>query len=257
MYEPFVAEYYDHLPMVAGRRDLDLYLEFTHRLGDPILELGCGTGRILLPLAEAGYRITGLDFSQGMLSKCREKLERMSRETQQRVTLIQGNMTRFDLREIFPLIIIPFRPFQHLLSVGAQLDCLHCVRRHLAPGGKLILDVFQPDPRRMHDPAFTQESAPYPEIHLPDGRRVALRERIAAFHRAEQTNDVEMIFQVTHPDGRVERLVHAFTVRYFFRFEVEHVLARCGFRVAELFGDFDRSLLRDNSPEMIFVAEAA
>jgi len=67
---------------------------------------------------------------------------------------------------------------------------------------------------------------------------------------------VEMIYTVTHPDGRKEPLVFAFTVRYFFAYEVEHLLARSGFRVAEVYGDFDRSPLGDTSPEMIFVAEA-
>ena len=83
------------------------------------------------------------------------------------------------------------------------------------------------------------------------------RNKVTAFHRAGQRNDVEMIYNVMHQDGRQERLVMAFPLRYFFRYEVEHLLARCGFRVQEIFGDFDRSPLRDNSPEMIFVATAA
>ena len=92
-------------------------------------------------------------------------------------------------------------------------------------------------------------------VTLPDGRRVKLTERTAAFHRAEQSNDVELIYNITHPDGHTERLVMAFTVRYFFRYEVEHLLARCGFHVVGLYGDFGGSPLRDDSPEMIFVAE--
>ncbi len=68
-------------------------------------------------------------------------------------------------------------------------------------------------------------------------------------------NDVELIYYVTHADGRTERLVHAFTIRYFFRYEVEHLLARCGFRVAALYGDYERSPLRDDSPDMLFVVE--
>jgi hypothetical protein len=166
-------------------------------------------------------------------------------------------MTRFDLSEKCRLVIIPFRPFQHLLESQQQIDCLDCVRRHLAPGGKLIVDFFQTDPRRMHDPAFCQESDTAQEFALPDGRRVKMRDRVVAFHRAEQRNDVEMIYYVTHPGGREERLVFAFTIRYFFRYEVEHLLARCGFRVTALYGDFDRSPLANSSPEMIFVAERA
>jgi hypothetical protein len=92
------------------------------------------------------------------------------------------------------------------------------------------------------------------EYDLPGGRHVVLSERVAAFHRAQQRNDVEMIFRVTHSDGGQERLVMAWTLRYFFRYEVEHLLARCGFKVAAVYGNFDGSGLADISPEMIFVA---
>ncbi len=173
----------------------------------------------------------------------------------ERVHFVQGDMTRFDLGEKFRLVIIPFRPFQHLLEIQQQLDCLNCVRKHLAPGGRLILDVFQTDAERMHDPVHMRETL-ITEYRAANGRQVRISERVAAFHRAEQRNDVEMIFQVKHPDGRDERLVFAWTLRYFFRYEIEHLLARCGFRVVRLYGNFDRSPLSDASPEMIYVAES-
>lgn len=254
-YDTFVADYYDYLPIVAGRKDVEFYLAAARSYGDPVLELGCGTGRITLALAKAGYRVTGLDLSERMLARCEEKRAALSTEARERMHLVRADMTAFHLGEKARLIIVPFRPFQHLLETQQQLDCLERVRRHLAPGGKLIVDFFQTDPRRMHDPVFHQESDAVPEFTLPDGRRVKMRDRVVAFHRAEQRNDVEMTYYVTHPDGRRERLVFAFTVRYFFRYEVEHLLARCGFRVAALYGDFDRAPLADTSPEMIFVAE--
>jgi hypothetical protein len=105
----------------------------------------------------------------------------------------------------------------------------------------------------MHDAEFLKERKAA-EYEMSSGRRVRLTERVTAFHRAEQRNDVEMVYNVTHCDGREERLVMSFPFRYFFRYEVEHLLARCGFLVEELFGDFDRSRLQDHSPEMIFVA---
>ena len=105
----------------------------------------------------------------------------------------------------------------------------------------------------MHDPEFLEERQAA-EYFMPDGRRVRLTERVTAFHRAGQVNDVEMIYRVTHADRREERLVMAFPFRYFFRYQVEHLLARCGFQVDETFGNFDRSALQDRSPEMIFVA---
>jgi ubiquinone/menaquinone biosynthesis C-methylase UbiE len=252
---PFVSEYYDFLPLTQGRQDLDFYLYYARAAGDPILELGCGTGRILLPLAEAGHWICGLDFSEQMLARCRKKLEAERPEVRERVRLVQGNMVSFDLQDTFRLITIPFRPFQHLLKVEDQMACLHAAHRHLQPGGKIILDLFQTDARRMHDPAWLNEMEAHPEVMLANGRKVRLAERVVAFHRAEQMNDVELIYYVTHPDGRKERLVHAFTIRYFFRYEVEHLLQRCGFHVLDVFGKYDRSPLLDDSQDMLFVAE--
>ena len=256
-YEAFVAEYYDYLPPVAGRQDIGFFSRKARELGDPILELGCGTGRVLLPLAEGGHRVVGVDLSKQMLDRCRTKLGAKPLAVRDRVQLIQGDMTDFDLGERFRLIIIPFRPFQHLLQVNQQIACLNCAKRHLADGGQFILDVFHTDPRRMHDPAYQQESTPHPEVVLADGRKVNLTERTVQFHRAEQINDVEMFYNISHPDGRKERLIFAFRLRYFFRYEVEHLLGRCGFVLKELFGSYDGRPLEDGSPEMVFVAEAA
>ena len=255
LYDSFIADYYDKSPIVKGRlQDVAFYRNAVRDFGDPILELGCGTGRITMALAEAGKRITGLDLSGRMLERAVKKRAALRVEARERVHFVQGDMARFDLGEKFRLVIIPFRPFQHLLEVRQQMDCLECVRKHLAPGGRLILDVFQTDAERMHDPVHMRE-VQLTEYETADGRRVRISERVAAFHRAEQRNDVEMIFSIKHRDGRQERLVFAWPLRYFFRFEVEHLLARCGFKVAALYGDFDRSPIRGDSPEMIFVAE--
>ena len=256
LYDSFIADYYDESPSVKGRlQDVAFYRNAVRDFGDPVLELGCGTGRITMALAEAGKRITGVDLSGRMLERAVKKRAALRVEARERVHFVQGDMARFDLGEKFRLVIIPFRPFQHLLEVRQQMDCLECVRKHLAPGGRLILDLFQTDAERMHDPVHMRE-VPLSEYETADGRHVRISERLAAFHRAEQRNDVEMIFSIRHRDGRQERLVFAWPLRYFFRYEVEHLLARCGFKVMALYGDFDRSPIRDDSPEMIFVAEA-
>ena len=79
--------------------------------------------------------------------------------------------------------------------------------------------------------------------------------RIVASHFTEQYNDIELIYYVTLPNGQVDRFVQSFSMRYFFRYEIEHLFARCGFSVKNVFGNFDKSPLKDDSPEMIFVAE--
>ncbi len=253
--QAFVAELYDYIPGYAARPDLDFYLHFVHLAGGKILELGCGTGRLLIPIAAAGYEIVGLDLSEYMLDRLRDNLLRRPIEVQERVRIVQGDMTRFDLGETFGLVTVPFRAFQHLISVEEQMACLRSVNQHLQSGGKLILDLFQVSFRYLADPASGEEKEDFAGVMLPDGRTLRRTHRLAALHRAEQYNEVEMIHYITYPDGHAERLVQAFPFRYFCRYEVEHLLARCGFRVAELYGSFDWSPLRDNSPEMIFVAE--
>jgi len=254
LYDNFIADYYDTSPILVQRtQDVGFYVNSVKKYGDPALELGCGTGRITLAVAEVGYRIVGLDLSEKMLRRAEEKRAKLPREARERVHLVQADMTTFDLGEKFRTILIPFRPFQHLLETQEQIACLNRVKQHLAPKGRLILDFFQTDAERMHDPKFLQEAV-LAEYDLPDGRHVGLSERIAVFHRGLQRNDVEMIFSVRHPGGKHERLVMAWTLRYFFRYEVEHLLARCGFHVEALYGNFDGSPLADDSPEMIFVA---
>ena len=256
LYDSFIADYYDESPIVQGRmQDVIFYRDAARDIGDPILELGCGTGRITMALAAAGKRVTGLDISERMLERAAKKRLALYTEERERVHLVQGDMVKFDLGERFRLIIIPFRPFQHLREVQEQMNCLECARKHLAPGGRLILDVFQTNAERMHDPVHMRETL-LTEYKTPDGRQVRISERVAAFHRAEQCNDVEMIYSIVHPGGQQERLVFAWVLRYFFRYEIEHLLARCGFKVAALYGDFDRTPITDESPEMIFVAES-
>src|SRR5260370_17656813 len=145
LYDSFIADYYDESPVVKGRVEgVAFYGDGARDFGDPVLELGCGTGRVTMALAQAGKRVTGLDLSERMLERAVKKRAALFTEERERIHLVQGDMARFDLGEKFRLIIIPFRPLQHLLEVKQQTDCLDCVSKHLAPGGRLVLDVVQP-----------------------------------------------------------------------------------------------------------------
>ncbi len=252
---PLVAELYEHTPIYAARADVGFYIACARQANGATLELGCGTGRILIPTAAADCEIVGLDASVNMLARCRTKLERQPPAVRKRVRLVQASMTDFTLEESLALVTAPFRVFQHVLRAEDQLQCLRAVHRHLAPGGRFVFDVFHPNPRYLHDPEYLEEREEFGEVTLPDGRSFRRTWRIAAYRRAEQINEIEFIYYLTHADGTKERIVEPFPLRYFFRFELEHLLARAGFRVAALYGDLNRSPLRDDSPEMIFVAE--
>jgi len=252
---PALAELYDLVPGYINRSDIDFYLQDSREAGGPILELGCGTGRILLPIVEDGQHITGIDISPYMLARCREKLQLQPAAVQKRASLLQGDITDFSLDEKFNRAIIPFRVFQHLITTDEQLSCLRCINRHLIDRGRLVIDVFQVNLKFINDPRYKKEVEDLAEFELPDGRRLRRNHRMASYNRAEQCNQVELIYYLTHPGGTTERIVQSFPFRYFFRYEIEHLLERCGFTVVDLFGNFDRSPLVDDSPEMIFVAE--
>jgi len=249
------AEFYDQVAPYNEREDVAFFVGMALQAGGPVLELGCGTGRVLLPVARAGCAITGLDLSPAMLAICRDKVAAEPADVAARVRLVQGDMCDFDLGRRFALITIPFRPFQHLVAAEDQLACLQCIRRHLLPSGRLVLDLFNPSIPHLANPARLEEFGAEPEIVMPDGRRVLRRARIAARDYFAQVQDTELIYYVTHPDGRQERLVHAFPMRYLFRFEAEHLLARCGFAIEHLYGGYDRSEYGSTYPgELIFVA---
>ena len=128
-----------------------------------------------------------------------------------RVALIGADMRSFDLGRRFPLATVPFRPFQHLLTVDDQLACLATIRRHLSDNGRLVFDLFNPSLDLLANNPLGVESSPEPEFVAPDGRRVVRCYRTVAQDRFQQTGSHELIYDVTHSDGSKERLVHAFT----------------------------------------------
>jgi SAM-dependent methyltransferase len=250
-----VAEFYDHIVPYREREDVAFFVEMAKQSKGPVLELGCGTGRVLIPTAREGVEIVGLDLSPSMLSLCREKLSHEPGEVQARVQLVQGDVRSFDLGREFGLVTMPFRPFQHLIDVDDQMTCLEGVHRHLVDGGKLVLDVFNPDLHRLADEACPTEWEEETEFSMPDGRRVVRRGRILSRDLLEQRQECELAHCVTYPDGREEVVAQRFWLRYFFRYEVEHLLARAEFRVDQSFADYDKSPLGSKDPgELIFVA---
>jgi SAM-dependent methyltransferase len=236
---------YDSVPLYAARQDVGFYLEEAKRARGNVLEVGCGTGRILLPIARAGIAITGIDGSQQMLERCRAKL------SGERVPLAQHDMRNFDLGERFALIIAPFRVVQHLITIDDQLQFLATVARHLAPQGHLIFDVFNPSFERLVG-ADGVEREDTPEQRLPDGRTFRRTYRIARVRWLDQVSEAELVYYV---DG--QRYVQAFEMRWYLAAELRHLLARAGFRVRDMYGDFARGPLADGCPELVVTAEFA
>ena len=250
-----IADFYDHVTLYRERPDVAFFVDAAVQAGSAALEVGCGTGRVLIPTARAGVDIVGLDSSAHMLAVCRERLREEPDSVRARVQLVQADMRSFTLDRRFRLVTIPFRPFQHLLTAGDQLACLATIHCHLIDGGALILDVFNPSLDFLVNRPVGEELDAEPEFTMPDGRRVIRRHKTVAHDRFNQVNHFELLYYVTHPDGRQERLVHSFHLRYIFRFEMEHLLARSGFAVEHVYAGYDRSAYGSTYPgELLFVA---
>jgi len=251
----FVADLYDYVTPYRSRPDVAFFVEAAREAGGPVLELGCGTGRVLIPTARAGIEIVGLDRSPQMLAVCRQHLRDEPDSVQNKVQLVQADMRDFELGRRFTLATFPFRPFQHLLTVEDELSCLATVHRHLVDGGHLVLDLFNPSLEALATRPLGEEYGEEPEFSTPDGRRVIRRHKTVAHDRLTQVGRFELIHDVTHPDGRQERLVQAFSLRYLFRFEAEHLLVRAGFEIEHLYADYDKAPYGSKYPgELLFVA---
>ena len=240
---------YDTVPLYRERADVAFYVEEAKSASGPVLEIGCGTGRILLPIARAGCAITGIDGSRQMLERLRAKLATERRDVPARIHLAQHDMRDFQLGTPFSLIVAPFRVVPHLITIDDQLRFLAAVSHHLAPGGTLVFDVFNPrfDMLVAHDGTERQDT---PETTLPDGRSFTRAYRIARVRWLDQVSESELIYYV---DGK--RYVQAFEMRWYLAAELENLLARAGFRVRHMYGDFSRGPLRDGCPELLVVAE--
>jgi SAM-dependent methyltransferase len=257
MYDAFpdLPAIYDSVPAYNSRRDVQFYVEEAKNAGTSVLELGCGTGRILLPIARSGRSIDGLDASSQMLERCRAKVASEPDPVRRRVSLHRGDVRDFDLGRQFDLVIAPFRVVQHLTTIDDQLGFLDSVARHLAPGGRLTFDVFNPNFTAIAS-ADGVEREDTPETKLPDGRSFRRAGRIARVRWIDQVSEIELVYYISGgANGPVDRHVQSFDMRWYLRAELVHLLARAGFRVREICGDFDRAELTDKSPEQIVCAE--
>lgn len=253
-YRGFAGFFDAQLDSIGGRDDIDFYASLASASKGPVLEIGCGTGRVTVPMLETGARVTGLDLCPDMLASARRKVSLLPACIRDRATFVQADMTDFSLNSRFDLILTPFRPFQHLTTPQQQLACLARVRRHLAPGGTFVLDIFDPDLDILTDRGRVNEFGDEPPVTLPDGSELTVRYRTPVIDRTAQVCHCEMIYLVLRPDGRRERFVQPFLMRWTYRYEAEHLLALSGFRVREVFGGYRGEPV--GAGELVFMTEA-
>jgi len=227
--DPFL---YDLMRVPAG--DLPHYQRLSQAAGGPVLELGCGTGRLTLGLAEAGVPMVGLDQSAAMIRHAMAKAGQMRLDPPPH--WVVGDMRQFALGERFPLVLITFNSLQHLLDNDSVRSCLAAVHDHLAPGGSLGFDVLCPDPG-----VLLGQEEPYPvsQFHHPlRDTTITVLENVH-YDKAAQVAEVHLAFCEQDADGTVlgeRRMVQ--TMRMFFPIELQELLWSCGFRLVARHADF-------------------
>lgn len=233
--------------------DLFMYQQFAARCGAPILELGCGTGRLLLALASDGYEVTGVDVSAPMLELARRKV--INQELEGCVTLLQRNMRELDLGGRFNLAFAAINSFMHMETADDQLATLSRIRERLNPGGLLILDLFNPDPGRLLD---AQGQVVLDKVMTdPETGHQLIKFRSQKVDLAQQMLHMTLIIDDVDTEGNVRRYMYPFPLRYLFRGELELLLQQASYEVEALYGSYDLDEFRSDSDKMIVVARAS
>jgi SAM-dependent methyltransferase len=230
--------------------DLPTLKAFAQRTGGPLVELGCGTGRVLVPLAKSGYDVTGVDASPLMLDIARAKAEAAG--VSARVNLVEADYIAAPLLGPYKFAFIVMNPFLHLASQEEQVRALWHWHAHLAPGGLLLIEVLHPDVNQLAglDGRVELHKAWIDPVSGATVQKLVAR----TVDLAEQTLNVTIMYDEIARDGQVRRTIVPFTLRYLWRFEAELLLEKAGFAIDGLYGDWDLSPFESESDHMVIVA---
>jgi len=238
LYDLFYDDVTDDIPMYRG---------FAERAGGPVLEIGCGTGRVTLPLAQAGCAVTGIDVSDAMLAIAREKVERA--DLADRVKLVRADMRRFDLDARFDLAIVPINTFMHNRTLDDQLATLAAIRRHLTAQGLLVIDLFHPDPNAPDDRRLVLH-----RVRPGVGGQPILQFTTRALDWENQVSSVMYIVDEPDEEGMVRRTVFPFELRFLYRHEAELLMRQAGFMIEAVYRSYDLDPFGEGASKMIVVA---
>jgi SAM-dependent methyltransferase len=248
------AKYYDGAYEVkTDLVDLPFYVDLAKKFGGPVLEIGCGTGRVLLPVARQGIEIHGLDNSLPMLSVLRKHLKQESREVRRNVQLHRGDMRHFRLKKKYPLVIMPFRPLQHMRSVDDQVRALASAAFHLRKDGIFAFDVFFPKFEKI--PGGIGEEILELEWRDSSDPSTVIRR----YFRKESVDKINQIFTATfffrtyQGDRLVKEETEPLTMSYYTYPHLRALFLLAGLEPSAEYGSFGRTPLDNSAEQMVFL----
>lgn len=248
-----IASFYD-LIHADLTEDVDFLLALADKIGGPILELGCGTGRILLPLARAGHVVTGLDRSTAMLARAKQKLIEEDELVRSRINIVQGDMRSIQLEAGFRLAIASYNTLMHLDGT-TKIALLKNVRKHLQSGGTLYIDLdnpFEISDSNDDDLLILERT-----MSDPDTGDTIIQASSSWVDSDAQYRHITWLFDVSpQSGGPISRTIVETDYHYLFPHELEIVLVGAGFRLEALFGGYDKEPFSEESARLIALARA-
>jgi ubiquinone/menaquinone biosynthesis C-methylase UbiE len=229
--------------------DITLYLNYAVRCGGPVLELGCGSGRVSLALAGPDLSVTGIDTSAEMLELARAHAADAGLSN--RVRFQQIDVRELEFEDEFSLALYPLNGFLHLQTAEDQLGALCGIHRALLPGGLLIVDL--PNAHTVFAPATDGQLLLRRRFHSPEGHDIS-SSTVTETDLASQTQHMTLIYDQVGADRLLQRVVVEMDLRFVYRFEMAHLLYRAGFTVDGVYGSYDLEPYEDDSASMLFVA---
>ena len=225
--------------------DNEFFLNEIKQTKGKILEIGVGTGRLFCDALLQGADIYGLDISQSMIDVLYKKLDK----NQHQLISLQ-NIIDFSLNIKFDLIIAPFHVMMHILEKDEQIKAINNVYKHLAVNGRFIFDVFIPDLNQLINGIYNQVD--FDEEYIP-GKRI----------KRTVSTKPDLINQLIHitfllewnEDNEIKHEEWTFPLRYFFRYELEHLVERSQFEKYKIIGDYLGNELKQNSKEFILICQ--
>lgn len=229
--------------------DVGWYTRLARGVSGPVAELGCGNGRITVPLARAGVRVTGVDNAPAMLADLEHRLDDEPHAVRSRVRTVRASFCELDLPPVHDLVLLPFNALHHCHSHQDLLNLLDGVRRALAPGGRFALDCYLPDPRLYErDPDGRYEQRDF--IDPRTGK--ALRSWETGWYDAQA--QIHHVIYIYRDHQGEESQVHL-ALRMFYPQELRALIDWGGFRIVHETQDFEGSPLTGESLSCVLVLE--
>lgn len=246
-----VARFYD---AETGDKtdDLLMYSRLAEEYQSDILDVGCGTGRVLIHLAQEGYTVHGIDNDRAMLDRLDRKLDHLP-HLQANITYYDGDVLTYELDKKYRMILLTYNALMHFQDQETQLQLLTQLRGWLADDGLLVIDL--PNAGDVFASQDTEAVLMERTFLEPESGHMVMLQSVSYLDRTSQVLHVDWIYDEIDGEGLVHRTIAPHRLRYFFQPELTLLLKATGFEIAEVYGDTEDGEFADGSERMIVHAK--